>query len=431
MRLVDSIRRSGRNLRHAKLRTILTMAAISIGAFALMLTLAAGKGAQLFVDRLVSSNFNPKTIYVYRDTSTKDNPFAASDDQPQEYNGTTSTTATASPTGVTAQQYLHQDDLDKIAKIAKVDHVSPTLQLTVDYVTAPGAKKFQTQVVSDDAGAQYESLAGTIPAKLQDSQVILPETYLGALGFSSPQSAIGKSLTIQFSKGVNGDIPAQQFTIVAVAKKPNGLLGGAKDVVLAQHAMSEIYKQQRSEADPVYLTALIYAKDGNDDTLMSIKDTLSDQNYKALSAKDVAQSITMVVHIVQYFVAGFGVIALFVSIFGVVNTQLISVLERTREIGLMKALGMSGAGILRLFTFEAAWIGFGGASIGIFLAFLASIFANPMITDKLNLGGNLLIFKAGDVLRLIISLMIIAALAGLLPAWKAARLNPIEALRTE
>jgi putative ABC transport system permease protein len=131
-------------------------------------------------------------------------------------------------------------------------------------------------------------------------------------------------------------------------------------------------------------------------------------------------------------VLGFGVITLIASFFGVVNTQYISVLERTREIGLMKALGMSRRSVSLLFIIEATWIGFLGALLGSVLAVVAGSLLNPWISRKLSFGGeHLLIFKPSQIILLIAFLMLITTVAGLLPARKASRLDPIEALRTD
>jgi putative ABC transport system permease protein len=140
-----------------------------------------------------------------------------------------------------------------------------------------------------------------------------------------------------------------------------------------------------------------------------------------------------IVDTLQGIVIGFGVLALITSVFGIINTQYISVLERTREIGLMKALGMRGRHVSRLFQFEAAWIGFLGGLIGSLVAIVAGLSLNPWITSTLSLGdGNvLLIFQPIPIILLIIVLMAIAMLAGYFPARKAAKLDPIEALRTE
>lgn len=422
MRLTDSIRRSGRSLRHAKLRTILTMMAISIGSFALMLTLAAGEGARAFVDRLVSTNFNPKAIYVLRTNDQEENPFAQ-DDQPEEYKEGAGGVARGT-------DLLTEADLAKARNIANVERVSPSVQVAVEYVTA-GQKKFVSSVLSIEEGTRYEALAGTIPEMLNPGEAIVPESFVQALGFSDPAGAIGKKITIQYRAGME-PIEARGYTVVAVAKKPNGLVGGARNILLAQQEVESVYRLQTTGgAGMTFPTMIAYVKDDSREAMDAVQNELKSYGYQTMSARELAQQVTQAVNIVQYFVAGFGLIALLVSIFGIINTQLISVLERTREIGLMKALGMSGLGVMRLFTFEAMWIGFGGAAIGIGAAYAAGYFVNPWLEKKLHLGGDLLIFVPAQMALLVLALMIIAALAGLLPAWKAARLNPIEALRTE
>ena len=98
----------------------------------------------------------------------------------------------------------------------------------------------------------------------------------------------------------------------------------------------------------------------------------------------------------------------------------------------MKALGMRKRDITQLFRLEAALIGFLGGILGSGLAVILGYALNPWIAKKLGLGSDpLLIFNFWQIAVLIIALMIVATLAGLLPARKASRLNPIEALRTE
>lgn len=130
----------------------------------------------------------------------------------------------------------------------------------------------------------------------------------------------------------------------------------------------------------------------------------------------------------------FAVIALLAASFGIVNTLLMSVQDRTREIGLMKAMGMGSGRVFTLFSVEAAFIGLLGSAIGALVAVVAGTVISAALATTLlaDLPGlTLIAFDPVSIGVVIVVVMIIAFLAGTLPAARAARADPVESLRYE
>ena len=194
--------------------------------------------------------------------------------------------------------------------------------------------------------------------------------------------------------------------------------------------VKEIYEFSHDKSQlNEYSTALVTVDD--EKNIDAVKDEIS-KDYSAYSIQDVRKTLLTMVNAAQAALAGFGGLALLASVFGIINTMYISVLERTSQIGLMKALGMSGRDIGKLFRYEAAWVGLLGGLIGVGLASLVTLL-NPVITSalKLSAGTNLLVINPLHIGLLVIGLVAMAVISGWLPSRKATKLDPIEALRTE
>ena len=176
---------------------------------------------------------------------------------------------------------------------------------------------------------------------------------------------------------------------------------------------------------------MVTAKPGVDIEKLK-QDILDSGSYEAMTFAEMRTSVMQMVNIVQYGLMGFGLLAIIASVFGIINTQYISVLERTQQIGLMKALGMRRRDVGRLFKLEAAWIGLIGGVIGVILAWFVTL-ANPIIAKTIELEQGTELLKMDWLMNgvLVVSLILIAVLSGHFPSRKAAKLDPIEALRTE
>lgn len=457
MKSINTIRRAGRSLRQAKARTILTSLAIAVGAFTLTLAIAAGEGARQYADKLITSNVDPQALIVAKDKSILNGQQGQAG--PQEYDP--NAVSLGQTSGGTTVKRLTQDDVTAISKINGVEEIEPLYDVTIRYMSAEAHpdKKYTASVATYDPTIVVETTAGKLPPLRQDigaEEMTIPDAYATALGFKNAKDAIGKKVTLHLERPADVDpakieellmsggvealktLPTTEskdvtLTIVATTKVSDLSFQGSNAITIPASMAKELSEFLTAETDDYqkYLLAGVIAK--SDAKPEDVKAAIEKQGFTARTAKDLQQFLFQVVNVLQGIVAGFGVLALVASVFGIINTQYISVLERTQQIGLMKALGMRRRDVGRLFKLEAAWIGFLGGVIGAVAAVIAGIALNPWITEQLSLGeGNtLLIFQPLPIFALIVLLMVVAVVAGILPARKAAKLDPIEALRTE
>jgi putative ABC transport system permease protein len=170
------------------------------------------------------------------------------------------------------------------------------------------------------------------------------------------------------------------------------------------------------------------------DEVASLKSDIVAAGFGAQTIQDQLGVIKTVIDGIIGVLNAFAVVALLAAAFGIVNTLLMSVQERTREIGLMKAMGMRSGTVFALFSLEATFIGFLGSAIGAGVAILlgtalsGALSVGPLAALP---GLNILLFEPLSILGIILLIMVIAFLAGTLPASRAARKNPIESLRYE
>lgn len=424
MKTVDIIRRAGRNLRQAKGRTILTSLAIAVGAFTIALAMAAGNGGRSYIDGVVSGAGDMRTIQV----SAQQNFDVSEDDKPKKLGEEASVT--------TDREYkeLTPSDRHKIAALGTVEKVLPIFGVNLYSVAANGSDEYEGYMTVQYDGTAIDLTAGKLgdDNEILPGQVVLPHKYIESFGFTNANEALGRELTATFMQP-DGSTFTREFTIVAVDAQPTSPLAFYQDEFRISNKDGEaIAKLQRSaDAPESYFALMVTAReDANVDTVK--QEILDAGEYEAMTFAEMRTSIMQTVNIVQYGLMGFGALAILASIFGIINTQYISVLERTQQIGLMKALGARRRDIGKLFRYEAAWIGFLGGVIGVGLAYLVTLL-NPVIVKVLDLEAGTALLQMDWLLSavLIAGLMVVAIVSGWFPSRKAAKLDPIEALRTE
>ena len=424
MRRIDIIKRAGRNLRQAKARTALTALAMSVGAFTIGLALMLGNGGRAFLTSVIDSAGSASTVYVTHARNEKKLPEYGKDKAVNE-SGTL---------------VLNDDDIAKLSKLDHVKTVRPYANVTqvVRYVESPANhKRLIASINVKNEGKTSKIVAGELTktddgTDLVPGQAILAKEYLADFGFDSAQDAVGKTVTLH-AQGPGGTHDAQ-LTIVAVETAGMASIGYQPGVTIATDDALLINQKTKAPGAANQYPSVVIRAD-SDDHAAAVKDAvvkLGGGTYQAQTFTEAKEGMLSLINGAQYALLAFGALALLASMFGIINTMYISVLERTQQIGLMKALGMRSRDVGKLFRYEAALIGVIGGAIGAGGASLLSLL-NPWIVEKLKFeeGMQLLLPEAWQMVALVALLAILGIIASYLPSRKATKLDPIEALRTE
>jgi putative ABC transport system permease protein len=418
----------GNSLR-SKIRTTLTVVAIFIGAFTLTITSAIGTGVSDYIDTQIGA-FGAKDVL----SVTK----AAEDAAPAE-EGPAKYDPADAIVGADFTQFeteaLTEGDLDTIRAVDGVLDVSAVQQVNPRYVEFDGNGKYLLDVNATANLTTPDLAAGEqLDNTGAEAQILLVSTYVDVLGFPDAEAAVGEAVRIGIVD-YSGTMHEVDATVAGVQNE--SLL--ASGAALNQALLDELYTTQNigqpaASSEGSILATARFAPDATDAQVDEIQAALEDEGFTAATVADQIGIIQTVVDGIVAVLNAFAVIALIAAGFGIVNTLLMSVQERTREIGLMKAMGMGGGRIYALFSTEAVFIGFLGSILGAAAAIGVGTAANGLLGASFlaDLEGlQVLRFELIPVATIVAIVMGIAFLAGTLPARRAARQNPIDALRYE
>ena len=163
------------------------------------------------------------------------------------------------------------------------------------------------------------------------------------------------------------------------------------------------------------------------ENVTTVQQQLKDMGYQASSEIEYLESMKKQSRTIQYVLAGIGSVSLIVAAIGITNTMLMSIFERTKEIGIFKVLGCSLKNIRTMFLMEAGLIGFGGGLCGVTLSYLLSFAINILISSG---GEKISVIPIWLALLGMGFAVVVGMVAGISPASRAMKLSPLEAIRT-
>jgi putative ABC transport system permease protein len=420
MRIIDIATTGNSNLKRSKLRTFLTLLAIAIGTFTLALSLGLGQGVKNYISSQLGSFEDVNLVQVTKANSAFPGG-GFGNGSPSEYSEENQAVTDF------AELFLSPEDIKKLEETPGVKEIIKPWSANFDYFIGTDNKKYSAPAEITLQQVPLNIVAGSSINNDETGKILVSRKYVESIGAESSESAIGKSVTFYYKDSVGQQV-SEDFVIAGVFEPT--LID--QPIKLSSVDAERIARAQAAMGEPQFI-AVFVSPDVNT-TVDELKQNLTDNSFDAQSLADINNTLNNIVTGVQLSLAAFSGIAILASVVGVINTLFMAVLERTREIGLYRALGAKPKTIFSLFSVEAALLGFWGSVFGLSFAYLAQ-FAINNIAESTFLSGieglQLLSITPMLALFIVVSIATITLLAGIIPAFKASRLDPIEALRYE
>jgi putative ABC transport system permease protein len=455
-----------RNLRESILRNSLTTVGISVGVASLVAMLSLGIGLQQLAGRRLEKSGLFDTVVV---TSRRD---LRGFNRDQEENGPTPAESPA----------LNESARQKIAQLPSVVEAYPDIRFITElrYEDKPHLTMMAGLPFSAKNNDAFDGMQGSFFSSDTAPEVILQKSFaaqlLGKTARAGAEDAsvadlakplLGKLVTIRYAERTatptsdsqashSAEVNNSTATAYSVFSReatlkivgvcdldPDSMRGQARArVFLPLKLAQNLHVMQPSDlrdttnmagGTPAYTTVEVHVKSPTQ--VQTVEEAIKKMGFNTFSIVDATRSLRQFFAVLDLFLGIFGSLALAVASIGIINTLVMAILERRREIGIMKAIGASDGDVKGLFFAEAGVMGVFGGFVGVALGWT--------IGRAINLGTNVYLKRLHFppeqiwfvpwwlVIGAIVFAIIVSLLSGLYPASRAARLDPVQALRYE
>jgi len=396
---------ASRNLKRRGLRSWLTMLGIFIGIAAVVSLITLGQGLQAAILGQFGALSTDKLTITNAETGF-------------------------GPPGSTAVEKLTEHDLEVISRVSGVDEVIPRLLRPVtleynkilgfSYAASMPKENNQIEIVYTSFGAEPET--GRLLKKEDRGKVLLGHEFAKTEQFDKP-----------ITTGSRVKLQGKDFEVIGILKAVSSF-----QLNLAIMINEEDMKNLLDIGDEYDFIVAQVAKGADIETVAeAIKERLrrdrglkeGEEDFSVETPLNTLATVNTILLIINIVVIGIALVSLFVGGIGIANTMYTSVLERRKEIGIMKAIGARNSDILLIFLFEAGLLGLIGGIIGVLIGAGLAFGVSFIVNTSLDLDLFQVSFSPALIIFSVLFSLIIGVISGVLPAKQASKLKPVDALR--
>ena len=400
MNLLENLQTAFSAIASNKLRSLLTMLGVIIGVFAVTTMLSLGQMATQAITKQLDS-IGGRTLFVQQDFSSgRASPRFTQDD-------------------VDALSSLPITNISSVFTGVQASAGGKTVSLNAQGVAASYPENARTVTLQSGRFFTDAEARGAAPV------IVILSTTASKL-FPS-QNPIGKTVRLELVNFQGVSVSREQFTVIGVSQPESGLFGGGQD-----SGYIPLTYAWRNYTERGTYGALQFKIDAQADTQRTearlnqvLERRRGSKNFEVINLDQFVQQFSQITTVLQLLLAGIGGLSLLVGGIGIMNIMLVSVTERTREIGLRKALGARRGTILGQFLIEAVTL----TALGGLIGYLLTVLTVTLISLAAPQYFPQVILSPGVALLALIVSALTGVIFGVWPAQRAAGLPPIEALR--